>query len=62
MVLRDKTINEFLIEILEKYGQDTDLTNLIKLDKSGIEKIVDKIKQDYRTDLLIEVLKEKGVI
>ncbi len=56
------TENEFLTEILDEYGQDTDLTDLIKLDKSGIEKMVDKIKYDYRTDLLIEVLREKGVI
>ena len=56
------TFNEFLIEMIAKYGEKTDLTDIFKLDKQGIEKIVNKIKSDYRIDILLEVLREKGVI
>ena len=56
------TFNNFLIEMIAEYGEETDLTDIFKLDKQGIEKIVNKIKSDYRIDILLEVLREKGVI
>ena len=68
MKIKNNTVKEwlissdFLIKMIEEYGEETDLTDIIELDKQGIEKIVNKIKSDYRIDILLEVLREKGVI